>query len=253
MSNPLIHFPLYIGDTLKKFIEFPTLEERGSWLSIIIGLIENNGILIDDKTIYYKCLIFNEKDKQVFKQVLNKCLRKTKKGYVNNEITDLITRQKQLRDKRAKAGRIGGKISQKNKQVFKQSESESDTYIEPESEPDSEPIKYKKIKNKKTKISLDELSVEHVAEWLNKKRQQGIYVNHNEHEILDIFKNYCLAHGKNYADYRAAYRNAFNWKQNQQEEGNNQSGKFAGSNRKRNNKPSTVENVLTAFAEAANE
>lgn len=141
MSNPLIHFPLYIGDTLKKFIEFPTLEERGAWLSIVIGLIENNGVLPNDKTIYYKCLIFNEDDKQVFKQVLNKCLSKTKKGYVSTEITDLIIKQKQLRDKRVKAGRIGGKRSPKGKQVPKQvpkqseSESESDPYTESESDP----------------------------------------------------------------------------------------------------------------------
>ena len=28
MTDSLIHFPLYVGDAFKKFIEYPSLEER---------------------------------------------------------------------------------------------------------------------------------------------------------------------------------------------------------------------------------
>lgn len=104
---------------------------------------------------------------------------------------------------------------------------------------------------KKEKISLDELSVEHISEWLNGKRQQGIYINHDEHEILESFKNYCKAKGKKYADYRAGYQNAFKWQQNQPNGGHNTNGKFTSTNQYGNKKPSTTENMLTAFAEAA--
>jgi uncharacterized protein YdaU (DUF1376 family) len=129
MNDTLIHFPLYIGDTLKKFIDYPTLEERGAWISIVVGLIQNDGILPDDDTVFFKCLAFNDQDKQVLKQVLNKCLSKTKKGWTCEEINSLINKQKSLREKRRQAGSIGGKKSTKNKQVLKQSESESELEI----------------------------------------------------------------------------------------------------------------------------
>jgi len=61
------------------------------------------------------------------------------------------------------------------------------------------------------KISLDELSIEHNAEWLLLKRQDGRYLNHDEVFILEKFKNYCKSKGKTYADYLAGYRNAFDW------------------------------------------
>ena len=68
--------------------------------------------------------------------------------------------------------------------------------------------------NKKTKVkkvSLPELSVNHVKDWLVKKRMQGKYTHHNEHDILETFKNYCESKGKTYENYIAAYRNAFEW------------------------------------------
>ena len=63
----------------------------------------------------------------------------------------------------------------------------------------------------KEKISLSDLSVSHNAEWLAEKRSQGKYLNHDEYFILEQFKQYCESKGKKYADYRAAYRNAFEW------------------------------------------
>lgn len=63
----------------------------------------------------------------------------------------------------------------------------------------------------KQKITLETISVDHNAEWLAKKRSQGRYVHHDEHFILEQFKQYCNSKGKKYKDYLDAYRNAFEW------------------------------------------
>lgn len=69
----------------------------------------------------------------------------------------------------------------------------------------------KEKEGEKERVSIEDLSVEHIAVWLDKKRKQGIYVFHDENMILEHFKNYCRAHGKTYKDYVAAYQNAFEW------------------------------------------
>jgi hypothetical protein len=71
--------------------------------------------------------------------------------------------------------------------------------------------KEKKTSKKKPAVSLDELSVNHIMDWLSKKRLEGKYIYHDEADILEVFKNYCLSKGKRYVDYVAAYRNAFEW------------------------------------------
>ena len=69
--------------------------------------------------------------------------------------------------------------------------------------------------NNKQKVTLDELSTSHVSQWLAKKRLLGKYVNHNESDILETFKNYCESKGKKYENFIAAYRNSFEWERNQ--------------------------------------
>jgi len=65
--------------------------------------------------------------------------------------------------------------------------------------------------NKQRKISFEELSVSHIEPWLTEKRSQGTYIDHDPVAILEKFRNYCQSKGKKYADYVAAYRNAFEW------------------------------------------
>jgi uncharacterized protein YdaU (DUF1376 family) len=202
---------MYIGNCLKKFIEYPTLEERGAWLSITVALVQNDGFLPDDETLFFKCLCFNDKDKQVLKQVLIKCLSKTKKGWECKEVKELIKKQKTMRDNRRIAGSKGGAASRKNKQELKQSESESESELET----------LKKTSAKK--VSLEELSVNHIRDWLAKKRTQGKYLEHNEHDILETFKNYVESKQKKgkplYENFIAAYRNSFEWDRNQPKTG----------------------------------
>jgi hypothetical protein len=71
---------------------------------------------------------------------------------------------------------------------------------------------YKNIRTKESNIiTLELLSVDHISEWLAKKRAEGKYIHHDEVFILERFKDYCLSKGKKYNDYIAAYRNAFEW------------------------------------------
>lgn len=64
---------------------------------------------------------------------------------------------------------------------------------------------------KNTGISLDDLSIDHVSEWLMKKRVGGKYLTIDEQALLEKFKDYCRSTGKKYADYTAAFRNSFEW------------------------------------------
>ena len=199
MSDSLVHFPIYIGEALKKFIEYPTLEERGAWISIIVAMIHNDGELPQKEELFRYALIFDDKDKQC----LSNALAKFKKLGLIDEINELINKQKALRKRRQNAGRKGGLATPKKQAMLKQSESE----VESESESES----FKKPRAKKAKVDLNNLSVNHIQEWLSKKRTQGKYLHHNEHDILETFKNYCLSKGKKYENYIAAYRNAFDW------------------------------------------
>lgn len=61
------------------------------------------------------------------------------------------------------------------------------------------------------KVSLDELSTDHISAWLIKKRAKGHYIHHDAELVLEKFKDYCQSKGKKYADYVAAYRGAFDW------------------------------------------
>lgn len=76
----------------------------------------------------------------------------------------------------------------------------------------SAPTDPEKAKRKsKPEVSLDQLSVNHIAGWLAEKHAAGQYLNHDAEAVLEKFKNYCKSKGKRYADYIAAYRNAFDW------------------------------------------
>lgn len=69
----------------------------------------------------------------------------------------------------------------------------------------------KKPEKKSPKITLDDLSIDHVKDWLVQKRNESKYLHVNESEVLEIFKDYCLSKGKRYENYVAAYRSAFSW------------------------------------------
>lgn len=68
-----------------------------------------------------------------------------------------------------------------------------------------------KEEEKKEVVNLEKLSIEHISDWLEKKRAVGLYLTVDEDLLLEKFKNYCQAKDKRYKDYVAAFRNSFNW------------------------------------------
>jgi|ERR1700691_6182584 len=90
----------------------------------------------------------------------------------------------------------------------------ADPSLEPSCDPSEVPARETKAVRKRQKpaVTLAELSVDHIADWLAEKRAQGKYARHDEHFILEYFKNYCESRGKTYDNYIAALRNAFTWR-----------------------------------------
>ena len=87
------------------------------------------------------------------------------------------------------------------------------TVTPPDTDTDTDKERKKDKKITQKKVSLQDLSTDHIRDWLAKKRSEGVYLQHDELKILETFKNYCLSKGKKYADFTAAYRNAFEWDQ----------------------------------------
>ena len=85
----------------------------------------------------------------------------------------------------------------------------------PETETETETETEKKVfvaaSKKKKKLSLDELSIDHIADWLAEKRLHRKYLDIDEQELLEMFKDYCRSKSPKYSDYVAALRNAFKW------------------------------------------
>jgi len=77
--------------------------------------------------------------------------------------------------------------------------------------PIPQPIKRVRAGEKPVPVTLENLSVDHIRDWLAQKRMEGKYLNHDEHQVLEVFKDYCISNGKRYKDYIAAFRNAFGW------------------------------------------
>lgn len=69
----------------------------------------------------------------------------------------------------------------------------------------------KKSKKNENKVSLDDLSIDHIRDWLMQKRVSGKYLTVDEDRALEMFKDYCLSKGKTYKDYVSAFRNSFEW------------------------------------------
>jgi len=127
----------------------------------------------------------------------------------------LIKPQLEANNKRYENGKKGGRGNKGKKQ----------TESKPKPKPNLDESKPKPNKNdnvnvnanvnkndiKSKKITLDELSISHISDWLANKRMEGKYIYVDEFVLLEKFKNYCLSKGRTYKDYIAAYRNAFEW------------------------------------------
>jgi uncharacterized protein YdaU (DUF1376 family) len=67
------------------------------------------------------------------------------------------------------------------------------------------------VSSKKKSVTLDELSLDHVRDWLDQKRANGMYLTVDEKRLLEMFKDFCIAKKPKYKDFVAAFRNSFGW------------------------------------------
>jgi len=88
-----------------------------------------------------------------------------------------------------------------------EADTDTDTDIGSEGKPSS-PKRARKVS---PGIGIEDLTTDHIADWLAEKRMQGRYLAHDERFVLEQFRDYCRSKGKKYADYIAGYRNAFEW------------------------------------------
>ena len=121
---------------------------------------------------------------------------------------------KQSIDEIIRAGFVE-RVEDENMPLFDDKTTSYETVTEPlrscHPETETETDNNKKGEIKKNKISLKNLSVDHVADWLGTKRVSGVYTNIDEHRLLEMFKDYCTSKGRTYKDYVAGFRNAFEW------------------------------------------
>jgi len=68
-----------------------------------------------------------------------------------------------------------------------------------------------KLKGVSKKLGFEDLTINHISEWLDGKRAGGKYLTVDEFELLEKFKDYCRSKNPKYTDYVAAFRNAFKW------------------------------------------
>ena len=100
---------------------------------------------------------------------------------------------------------------EKKKQACNVTVTAPDTETDTETDTDTD-TEIKKKNTKKKKVSYQDLTIDHIQDWLDEKRLQGKHIDIDEHELLERFKNYCQANAPNYKDYVAAFRNSFHWK-----------------------------------------
>lgn len=218
----LAWYPRYTGDYAKK-TKHLTMLEHGAYNLLLdhhystaqplncvkqcSSNAKSNGELIPDHSrIYRICGAITKDEQQAVDNVLSMFFILTDDGYINKKTIETLEKQTVSHQKRVESGRLGGskksnQSSSNNKSnaqaMLKQSESESDSLI--------------KKKINKEKVSIDELSISHIQEWLDKKHSEGLYIEVDENQLLEKFKNYCNSKGKKYSDNVAALRNAFMW------------------------------------------
>jgi uncharacterized protein YdaU (DUF1376 family) len=163
--------------------------------------ISNASLLPDHSRVYRLCSAATKEEKEAVDSVLEMFFELTDEGYINAKAAQVIVKQQAAHERRVNAGRKGGSSNAKAKP--KQSSRK----------PEPEPEVYNNSKGgaEKKRVTLKELEVEHITEWLQGKRAGGKYLTIDEHRLLEMFKDYCQSKGKQYKDYVAAYRNAFEW------------------------------------------
>lgn len=200
--------PLYIADYLADTMHLST-EEHGAYLLLIMHYWRNGGPIKNDKIFLKKITKISEKK---LKNILE--FFEEKDGYlhhkrIDNELAKAVENKEKQR-KRTEAATLAR--TQRNDNVtFTPSPSPISSSLRSEGKKEITNVISKERKSRKPKISFEELSIDHIRDWLAEKRSEGRYLQHDENFILEYFRNYCQSNGKAYNDYVAALRNAFEW------------------------------------------
>lgn len=192
----------YPTDELKE-IALMSLVERGAYFTLKLIYHTNPDAFSNEQILFAMCLAFDEQERAAVRTVVKRLFSKGGNFPFNERLDNLEEQAVVGINQKRQAGIKSGEARRLKRTAVR-------TILESESELELD-IELEKKKVIKKKITLQELSVGHVQEWLVAKRKEGKYIFHDEHQVLEVFKDYCLAKGKKYSDYIAAYRNAFEW------------------------------------------
>ncbi len=204
-------FQFYPNDWLSSpTTQIMTAEQEGAYIRLLCFCWQDEDTSLKDDDDYLAALArISKGGLRVVKAAFNQ--HPTKQGYLTH---NRLQKEREVQSKWREKSADGGRKSAESKRLSKggsrvvqpkvNSSSSSSSSIEEKKE---------RVSNDtlKKKVSLEDLSVNHISEWLAEKRMMGVYIAHDEHFILEQFKDYCLSKGKKYADYIAGYRNAFQW------------------------------------------
>ncbi len=195
-------YPFYVGDYARKTSHL-TLEQHGAY-RLLLDYYYSTGepLPLDMKVIFRICRATSRRERDAISTIIEQFFDKTSTGFVSEKCQNEIN--KALNYSNTQSANAYAKWDAKRMPVRASTTTTT-----------KEVSKKEKEANASKKISLEELSVDHIAQWLKEKRALGKYLQHDEHTILERFKDYCLSKGRKYNDFIAAYRNAFEWDNNQ--------------------------------------
>lgn len=232
----IFHIDFYAKDWILKTQRL-TLEERGAFIQIVAVIYEHQGPIDNDaQWLSNLCNCSVRKMKAILDSLFGKGFLTARDGKItqkraeeelenaqkrrekssknaqkrreNEPKTERKTRENSFKNER--------KNDEKERVLIENNDLISASYQLPDIIKKDNPSDYLK------KTSLDDLSVDHIREWLSQKRAVGRYLNIDEHALLEKFKDYCRAKSPKYRDYAAAFRNAFDWSNAPQKGGRNE-------------------------------
>jgi len=207
-------FPLwtdaYLGDTT----HLTTIEHGAYLLLLIVAWRSKDGALPDDDIMLARYSKLRLNHWKRMRPIIEPFFLVQDSTWVQLRLKDELTAVKLLSQNQSRKAKARW-LKTKDSAHATASAGHSRGDASPTPTPTPTP-KRKKPLVKKKQVTLEELSVNHVQEWLAKKRIEGKYLHHDEQAIIETFKNYCESKTKEggkprYENFIAAYKNAFDW------------------------------------------
>lgn len=192
-------------------IAIMTAEQEGIYIRLLCYCWDSGDCSIpdDDDQLLAMARIFKGGSTNVLPAVKACFMPHPKKpGFLTHErLVKEIEKQTLWREKSAR----GGKQAQENKRNSKGGSTKGRHSVSVSVSVSGKKEKELLRSNSKKKIGFEDLTIDHIAVWLNGKRATGKYLTIDEHALLEKFKDYCRSKNPKYSDYLAAFRNSFGW------------------------------------------